>query len=430
MQRNFPSNKFNLSQLRANLSQFLAKSAGPDLREKRRLGREHFIPVCPTELIDSLAQRGELMPAERDMFCRLCERIETIFHNEFRVRLQELEQTYACVNPDLDTESLSPKSVSELDREIAVDKLFTQFMRLLERANFRQLSREEVTDAIGKASALGVRLDVDLDQFEQLAVFARGEIAVKVPRREWRNWWYRQVELDIPMFQRLVVIFRMRASHEDEDSLEHVKAAYIRLLKNVPQQDIDMALPGGKVRISLFDRGKILVPTISGIGLATFKLGLLFFAGIYGLVKIGGLMFGAIGSGWKSVNGYWKTKNKYELSLTRNLYYQNLDNNAGVLLRLANEAERQELRETIVGYYALLTAERPCSTEELAERAEAILDACGVEVRFEVADGLAKLLRLGLCEPVEAQRWKATALSDATQRMIQRNLKDALRARP
>jgi len=425
MQRNFPSNKFNLSQLRANVSKFLAKSSGPDLRAKRRIGREHFIPVCPTELIESLAQRGELSPADQEVFCRLGDRIETIFHNEFRVRLQQLEQIYSCVNPDLDTESLSPTSISELDREIAVDELFTQFMRLLERANFRQLSREEVANAIGKASALGVRLDVDLDQFEQLAVFARGEIAVKVPRREWRDWWYRQVELDVPMFQRLVVIFRMRPSHEETS--EPVKAAYIRLFKNVPQQDIDMVLPGGKVHISLFDRGKILVPTISGIGLATFKLGLLFFAGIYGLLKIGGLIGGAIGSGWKSVNGYWKTKNKYELSLTKHLYYQNLDNNAGVLLRLVNEAERQELRETIVGYYALLTAERPCSMEELAERAERILDACGVEVCFEVTDGLAKMLRLGLCEPVEARRWKAVALTDATQCVIQRNLRDALR---
>ena len=131
MNRNFPTNKFNLSQLRANVSQFLAKSSGPDLREKRRIGREHFIPVCPSELIETLAQRGELADAEREVFLRLCERIGTIFHNEFRIRLQQLQQTYACVNPDLDTESLSPTNVSELDREIAVDELFTQFMSCL-----------------------------------------------------------------------------------------------------------------------------------------------------------------------------------------------------------------------------------------------------------------------------------------------------------
>ena len=36
---------------------------------------------------------------------------------------------------------------------------------------------------------------------------------------------------------------------------------------------------------------------------------------------------------------------QYQLNLTQSLYYQNIDNNAGALFRLLNEAEEQEFRE-------------------------------------------------------------------------------------
>ena len=201
----------------------------------------------------------------------------------------------------------------------------------------------------------------------------------------------------------------------------------MRLFKNVPQQDIDMVLPGGKVRISMLDRGKILVPTISGIGLATFKIGLLLFAGIYGLLKIIGLIGGALGTGWKSVNGYWKTKNKYELNLTRNLYYQNLDNNAGVLLRLSTEAERQELREAVLCYFVLLDANKPCTTREVAKLAEALLSRCGIDVDFEVADALTKVVRLELCSQTSMGCWIAVPLGVALKKAMARNLREVLR---
>jgi hypothetical protein len=54
----------------------------------------------------------------------------------------------------------------------------------------------------------------------------------------------------------------------------------------------------------------------------------------------------------RSVLGYLQTKDKYRLVLTRRLYYQNLDNNAGVFFRVLDEAEEQEFREAILAYAA------------------------------------------------------------------------------
>ncbi len=56
------------------------------------------------------------------------------------------------------------------------------------------------------------------------------------------------------------------------------------------------------------------------------------------------------GYGVRSFYGYLQTKQKYQLNLTESLYYQNLDNNAGVISRLLDEAEEQENREAVLAY--------------------------------------------------------------------------------
>jgi hypothetical protein len=65
------------------------------------------------------------------------------------------------------------------------------------------------------------------------------------------------------------------------------------------------------------------------------------------------LAAGGIGYGYKSFHGYQQTKQRYHLTLTQSLYFQNLDSNAGVLMRLLDEAEEQECRLTLLAYWCL-----------------------------------------------------------------------------
>ena len=69
---------------------------------------------------------------------------------------------------------------------------------------------------------------------------------------------------------------------------------------------------------------------------------------VVNLASVLGLVGGTIGYGIRSFYGYLNTKNKYQLSLTESLYYQNLDNNAGVFFRLLDEAEEQENCESML----------------------------------------------------------------------------------
>jgi hypothetical protein len=85
--------------------------------------------------------------------------------------------------------------------------------------------------------------------------------------------------------------------------------------------------------------------------------------------------------------------------LTQNLYYQKLDSNAGVIMRLVDEAEEQECREAFLAYYALVTAapSEGWTREMLDDWVELFLEGeAKLRVDFEVEDALAKLERFGV----------------------------------
>ena len=107
----------------------------------------------------------------------------------------------------------------------------------------------------------------------------------------------------------------------------------------------------------MLDQGKIVFPLVSGIVVTTWKIikGALLVAavGVYGLLAYLTLFIGTIGYGWRSFFGYKRTKEKYQLNLTQNLYYQKLDGDWGALLRLCDEAEDQEYREALTAWFLL-----------------------------------------------------------------------------
>lgn len=360
---------------------------------------EHYIPLRKADLIERLAADPALELDERAGLLQFYQLLEATIHHQYHARLEALKQAYAPFDPDAD-----PCPQGELDeaqRSRLASQLFEQFAELLERANFRRLAREELESALKAASDWSVNVHVDLSIFEQLEVFVRGDVLGQKTRRRLATGF--QIEqLDVPTYQRLAVIFRLRPStaHGQADSA----AVVLKLFKNIPKADVEMLLPGTTVRMTLLDRGKILLPTVSGVGLTAIKLihgaATLATASLQGVLALLGLLGGTVGYGVKSFLGYLRTRDKYHLTLTRSLYYQNLDNNAGVLFRLLDEAEEQEFRETLLGWWLLREfRDLGASAEQLDESAECWLrEQCALHVDFEVSDALNKLIRLGLAE--------------------------------
>lgn len=367
---------------------------------------EHFIPLRQSDLIRILRDDAHLSPEDRDLFDQFCTLLAATFHHEFHQQHRSLKACYAPFNPDSVMDS--PLPVSDAARVKLAPQVFSELTRVLEQANYRRLARDEIEQAVGAASDWGMRLRVDFSAFEYLAVFARGDVVVQRPRRSWP--YYRLQTVDLPLYQRLTVIFQLR-SHQSLNDADDTESIYIKLFKNIPKQDVDMLLPASQFRMTLLDRGKIVLPTLSGIAMAAFKIIkaslLLPWLGILMLVA------GTLGYGVKSVFAYLHTRDKYHLCLTRSLYYQNLDNNAGVLFRLLEEAEEQEFRETLLGYALLRrdASETGWTCNELDRRCEAYLrEEAGVRVDFEVHDAVRKLERLGCAEQTTSGHWRALSL--------------------
>ena len=69
-----------------------------------------------------------------------------------------------------------------------------------------------------------------------------------------------------------------------------------------------------------------------------------------GLATLGGFLF-------KQINKFKSRKIKFMKALSDNLYFKNLDNNAGVFHHLVDTAEEEEFKEAILAYYFLLIEE-------------------------------------------------------------------------
>jgi Protein of unknown function (DUF3754) len=312
---------------------------------------------------------------------------------------------YSNWDPDLSY----PPSKEKLEEKPAT-KVFEDIHALATAAGYKKISREEIQDCIGVSSSIGIPVYVDLNLFEQVECYARGEVIGHRVRRRWQGFYRRQI-IDIPVYQRMIVAFRLKADQplgRDSSDMLISSAIHLRLFKNIPKQDIDMLLPGGTVRISGFDRVKIVLPSLGGFLLSLRKiaqLSLLLAALAMHWVAI--LIALMIGYAIKSTISYFQTRNRYELNLNRHLYFQKLDTNAGVLATLVDDAVTQRRCEAMLLFHALATIEEsPASTRKLKRRCERyVRESCGVEMDFQVARALTLLVDCDLAENVQG-RWR------------------------
>ena len=380
------------------------------------------MPIRTTDLVELLCNRAEMTAANRDAFLNLARLLAATFHFQFHHELQDLKNAYAPFDPDSDTVGAS--SASEVARETQLNALFDRFGWLVERANFRRLSEQDLNAALANRSDWGLDLEVDFELFKRLELYARGDTTGTRSRRNWRNW-FRWEEVPVPIYQRLVVILRLRNTGSRSPHLD-TQNVFIKLFKDIPKMDLEMLLPGTKVRMSLVDRAKIIMPTLTGVGITVWKIikGVMLAAaaGVSSGIMLLGLLGGTLGYGARSLFGYLRTKEKYQLSLTKSLYFQNLDNNAGVLCRLLDEAEEQENREALLAFYFLwqLAPAQGWSSEELDRQIESYLrEVTGRDIDFEVGDALNKLIRLDIVQTLPNGHLRAIPIAQALTRLDQ-----------
>ena len=107
-------------------------------------------------------------------------------------------------------------------------------------------------------------------------------------------------------------------------------------------------------------------------------------------------------------------------ALSENLYFGNLDNDAGVFHYLLDAAEEEEVKEAVLAYHFLRTAARPLTAEALDRRiADWFTRRWETAFDFEGDDGVGKLRRLRLVDDDGQGRLTAVTVDEATRRLDQ-----------
>jgi hypothetical protein len=191
-----------------------------------------------------------------------------------------------------------------------------------------------------------------------------------------------------------------------------------KYFRHIARGDLEALFPNVRVVMSLFDQFSLGVPALVGgvpilLKLASTLTVLFVVAGFYlglngtmhdndtqqALAALSGLF--ALGAFvLRQWGNFHRRSLIHQKQLTENIYYRNVNNNSGIFNYLIGEAEEQDWKEALLGYYGLLTAKAPLTREALGARVEELLvRAFGAAVAFEVDDALARLRGLDLlCE--------------------------------
>ena len=391
---------------------------------------EHFIPYRKADVIAMCAD--DLPEGERESFLGFTRMLAGLLHHRFHDRIEALKDAYYPFNPEADTDTVAELTPAERARSRR--RLEEELTALARAANFIQIDPAELDHAFTEHSLLKVRLAVDMKPIVTLLFFRRGE---SIRTRDVREWFgLRRRTVSFTNYARVLVYAVFSDNLPDDDKLPWRPGSMIvKLFQNVPRHDLEMVPPNVQVSMRGIDKLLIGIPAvISGIIVIATKLAaslglvLVLVAFSLGLTKsepdVSTTALISIGAGlfafgaylWRQVSTFKNRKIQFMKALSENLYFRNLDNDAGVFHHLLDEAEEAEVKEAVLAYHFIRTAPGPVTAAELDRRIEQRFTG---RFDFEIEDGLRKLRELSLVVEDDEGRLSAVDLGEAKRRMDQ-----------
>ena len=399
--------------------------------------KERFIPYRRSDIIEMCEQDNKLSNDEIHVYKEFCKILSSLFHFELHKSLEVLKDCYAPFDPDRDTRLLdrSDEILSEQNK-----KLEKELIAVLEQANYERVSEQDLQEALEAESLFKVKLHVDFNDFEEVVFFRRGLNRKTEQVRVFFGLKKKQIELQV--YERILVYVRFKDQQYFDDSEKQSDIFFepgstiIKLFRNVPKNDMEMLFPNTEVQMKPIDKLLIGVPTaVGGIFMLITKLGgtlllvfsvLAFWLGFRqqpATIDQAALIALALGVGtlggflWRQFSKYKNRKIQFMKQLAENLYFKNLDNNAGVFHHLIDSAEEEECKETILAYYHLLTSEKQLTSQQLDDLVEMWFESkFNCDIDFETDDALRKLTNLQLVEQF-GDKFQAKPLVDSRKQL-------------
>ncbi len=395
---------------------------------------ERFIPVTRFALMDRI-KNPDSWPAEiYDDVMATLENLASWRHQVYAKRLSAIMESYLPFSPDRDTIKVVDLSEAQLMEKR--QDLMERMEVILERANYEEISDDELDAFFTAQGPYGLNLKVDMSEYDESLVYYRGSDEQREEKRDWRKLYLKKYTDVIPIFQRLFLVLKLKPEHirikeiMERDGIDEKKAAkrlkknrknlpdgistdhiYLKTFKNIPQSDLEMLFPNTKVEFKMFDKIKFWVSagggTISGLVGAVIKIlgsALSLVTLIIAIAGFGGVMV-------RQITSFFNQRNRYMMVLAQNLYFHSLANNRGALTLLLDRAEEEDIKEEILLYSYLVH-----NTVELHERVEAqreieayLNGEFGITIEFDFEDALERLLEDGMVETDAQGTIKAVA---------------------
>lgn len=398
-----------------------ASGASADiLKPEEERGLETFIPVTRFALIERLTQPAAWPPGQAREARRLFRYLDYWRQQQYAAQLLELEQDYEPFSPDSDL--LMTRTFTEAERLSLQKRVVAGIESLLRQANYVRIDPDQVELILTKDSHYGLDLFVDMRAFDELLIFYRGASTRKEERRRFRKF-LRKEEFDVPIFRRLCILFKLKPADvrvtevmaekgitrpEAEKIVRKARAQlppsvrddliYMKLFKNLPRADIEMAFPNTRVRFRMLDKIKLAVTGGGALGMgavgAAGKLAL----AASNPIAAAGAVAGLGGIAFRQAVNFLNQRQRYMVILAQNLYFHAMADNRGVMIKLADRAAEEDVKEEVLLYSVL--AKEPATWDDLHDIDKAIeqylSNEFGLQVNFDVKDAVGRLLEDGL----------------------------------
>jgi len=339
---------------------------------------DHFIPVATSRLIQQLEQSG-LSTQQMTVIHQL----KQILAYRFYQKLVALKKAYQPLNPD--RELLLDDSATD-DAAPCINQL----RELLTSANYSELNQQQIEFALQKTSPYGLEIHIDFEIFQDISLFYRGKSSTSVKVRDWKTLYLKKKKVSLIRYQRLFLLIRYKDT-------ENHPGLHLKLFKDILRPDLEMLFPENKVRIKVLDKIKLGVTGGGGTAGGLFAtIGKISAAVSPWTIVIA--MAGFVMLIWRQISKIFIQKTRYMATLAQNLYFHNLDNNAGAITYLVDLARQEEIKETILAY-AMLNTQSIETQEQLDTACEQwFFDNFDTQIDFDVSDAVGKLTRLHILD--------------------------------
>ena len=400
------------------------------------MAAERFIPFRKQDIIQMCLQKLN-DESSTHSFKQFCQLLSSVIHFDYHELLESLKDNYAPFDPNADTQQLNDFTLEH--REQCQTAFADNFATILNAANFEKITEQDLQEALTEESLFKVRLEVEFEDFDQVVFYRRGESQLSETITSF--WGFRKQTISFTNYDRVAVYitFKDKAYFEQKKKQPigfEPSSTIVKLFQNVPKADLEMLFPNSEVRMRPIDKviigasavvgGAVVLVTKLGASIILLSALLAFWLGLRSesvamtqqhFISFGlgmGVFAGFIFKEWSK---FKNRKIKFMKALSDNLYFKNLDNNAGVFHTLIDSAEEEDFKEALLAYTFLLNAPQGLSASTLDKKIEDwFQNKYHCQLDFEISDALGKLTRMQLVT-FNDKSYFAIPLAQAKQRL-------------